>query len=295
MVYNTLLEDDVRAFIQDRKAQRLAVKTIAFYTDTLRTFTRFCYQQNVGSVPDITPNLLRAFLLFLEEKGHKEGGIHGYYGAIKVFLRFWEAEFEPENYKNPILKVKPPRVPVEPIEGISKDNIQLLVCNCARGRFNGERDRSILLILVETGIRATELTSLSLEDLDLSQNSLLIRQGKGTKPRTVFFGKTCRKQLRVYLRYRDYQEGALFPTDEGTRLTYSGLRQIMKRLAEKAGIPEPGIHSFRRTFALECLRKGIDVYTISRLMGHTTIQMLSRYLRQTSDDLGHAYRSIVDN
>lgn len=111
-----------------------------------------------------------------------------------------------------------------------------------------------------------------------------IRQGKGGKPRYVFLGKKSRKAMRAYLKHRTEDNPALWVTDEGERLTYSGLRQIMRRRSERAGVDTPGLHDFRRFFALQCLRNGMDIFTLQKLMGHTDIQVLRRYLAQTNQD-----------
>jgi integrase len=167
-----------------------------------------------------------------------------------------------------------------------------LIDQCERNTFYGEREKTIFLFLVEIGIRASELLDIDIEDIDLIESSILIRQGKGRKARTVFFGKTARKQLRNYLKIRNNKNGPLFTTKDSVRLTYTGLREIVRRHSKKAGMDEPGLHDIRRTFALECLRKGIDLQTIARLMGHSSLQVISRYLRQTKYDLGNAYRSL---
>lgn len=82
----------------------------------------------------------------------------------------------------------------------------------------------------------------------------------------------------------------------GDRLTYSGLRQVMRRRAIAAGVPVPSLHSFRRAFALACLRGGMDVYSLQRLMGHADLTVLRRYLLQTEGDLqvAHAKSGPVD-
>ena len=89
----------------------------------------------------------------------------------------------------------------------------------------------------------------------------------------------------------------LWVTVRGTRLTYSGLRQIVRRRATKAGVPVPSLHSFRRAFALYALRNGADIYSLQRLMGHSDLTVLRRYLKQTEADLQEAHRKAgpVDN
>jgi len=76
---------------------------------------------------------------------------------------------------------------------------------------------------------------------------------------------------------------------------YITLREILRRSSLKAGIETPSPHDFRRAFCLECLRKGIDLLTISRLMGHTSLALIARYAKQVKGDLGEKYKSIIDD
>jgi len=285
----------IQSFLLDRRAMNVSKGTLHFYNAKMGVFSDYCTDVGTESIPQITPTLLREFLLYLKDKGHNEGGTFAFYRAVKTFLLWYEDEFEPENWKNPIRKVTAPKVSIEPLEGVSKEEVYLLIGYCEKGTFYGERNKAILLTLVETGVRATELININCEDIDLLESHILIRQGKGRKPRDVFFGKTARKQLRTYLKLRGNSKGALFTTKDSERLTYNGLREIIRRLSKKAKIKEPGLHDFRRTFAIECLRNGIDIQTIARLMGHSTLQVISRYLRQTKQDLGSLYKSVIDN
>jgi integrase/recombinase XerD len=108
-------------------------------------------------------------------------------------------------------------------------------------------------------------------------------------PRTVFLGNRSRKAVRSYLKLRKDGSPALWISESGNRLTYSGLRGIVRRRAILAGLEEPSLHSFRRAFAINMLRAGVDIYSLQNLMGHADLQVLRRYLKQTSDDLQAAH------
>lgn len=294
-----LLGDDyifiwVEAFLKERTAQNLVKGTVKFYKERLDSFASFLESQEVKYISQITPILIRDFLLLLEERGHNAGGIHSYFRSIKAFLRWYWDEVEPDS-RNPINKVKAPKVPVEPIEGISKENFESLLSACPKLAYHGERDRTILMMLLDTGVRATELCNLNLEDVNLMDSSILVRQGKGRKPRYVFIGRKTRKQLRKWISLRGREGNALLLNRYEERIKYSTLREIMRRLSQKAGIEEPSLHDFRRAFCLECMRKGVDLLTLSRLMGHTTLQLLTRYAKQTTNDLQNSYKSILDD
>lgn len=118
--------------------------------------------------------------------------------------------------------------------------------------------------------------------------ALHIREGKGGKSRVVFVGSKTMRELMRYLRGKP-QTGPLFRTDEGQRLTYWGLRQLIRRRAEAAGVKPPSLHAFRRAFALMSLRAGMDIYSLQRLMGHSDLSVLRRYLAQTEQDLKSAH------
>lgn len=285
----------IEAFLIDRKAQNLSNGTLTFYKMKLGLFTCFCETQVITKIDQITSDTIRRYLLWLDEKKHNSGGIHACYRALKSFLLWWEDEYELDNWANPIRKVKPPKVPIEPLEGIQTDNFQKLFDACEKHSFYGERDRAILFILLDTGIRASELIDLNLDDLNPISGSLLIRQGKGRKPRTVFVGKRSRKQVRSFLKKCGTSTGALFTTQTGDRLTYWGLREIVRRLSKRAKINVPGLHDFRRSFALNLWKAGTDLETIARLMGHTSLHVLWLYLKPTNQDLNAAYVSPVDS
>jgi site-specific recombinase XerD len=286
----------VEAFLFDRKAQGLSKGTLYFYQKKLQLFTAFCESQVVQHITEITPSFLREYLVYLEQRGHNPGGIHACYRALKTFLLWWEGEVEPEGWKNPIRKVKAPRKIIKPIKPVSLNAIQALLDTCDNSRI-GRRDKAILLTLLDTGVRASELCAMNWEDTDTVYGSILIPKSKGKKPRTVFLGKKSRRAIRAYLRTRNDHSPALWVTISGNRLSYWGLRQIIRRRATKVNVNVPGLHDFRRAFALQSLRNGMDIYSLQKLMGHADLQVLQRYLAQTTEDIQNAHRlgSPVDN
>jgi len=127
----------------------------------------------------------------------------------------------------------------------------------------------------------------------------MVRHGKGGRGRVTFLGVKSRRALRGYLRYRlDRSDDApLWVTPEQTRRTYAGVRSMVRRRSKCAGVDAPTLHSFRRGFAITSLRNGVDVFSLQRLMGHSDLSILRRYLTQTDADLEQAHRKAgpVDN
>ena len=148
------LESWIEAFLIDRKVQNVSEGTLSFYRKKLKVFAAYCETQVITNISDLTPTTLRQFLLYLEDTGHNPGGIHAFYRSIRAFLNWWEEEAEPEMWKNPIKKVKPPRVPDEPLDPVNISDISKLVETCEKDTFSGRRDRGILLCLLDTGTSA---------------------------------------------------------------------------------------------------------------------------------------------
>ncbi|MDP1715980.1 MAG: tyrosine-type recombinase/integrase [Anaerolineales bacterium] len=283
------LETWVTAFLRDCKTRGLSAFTVEFYRAQLQIFAVYCKGEDVTAVLDLTPDMLRGFLLMLETKGHNAGGRHAAYRAVRVFLRWYEVETEPEAWVNPVRKVKPPKVTHELIKGVPAEDIKAMLETCG-DNFTGVRDRALLLCLLDTGARAREFLSLNLDDVDFVSGAVDIRKGKGNKSRTVFIGKKSRKALRAYIRLRTDKEPCLWVTfNGGGRLAVNSLRQVLVRHAELAGMPVASAHKFRRSFALALLRAKVDIFSIQKLMGHAGLDVLRLYLAQNTDDVREAH------
>lgn len=283
----------VEAFLTDRKASGVAEGSLRFYQQKIKLFIDYCDGKAVKLVSEIEPTFLRQFLLYLEESGHNPGGRHAAFRALRAFFLWYENEVEPQGWSNPIRKVKAPRVPLEPLDPVEIDTVAQMIKVCKTGDFAGERDACMLLCLLDTGVRAREFLNIDIEDVNQARGDILIRQGKGRKPRTVYIGRQSKRALRKYLSSRADSHPALWVTHPrfgADRLSYDGLRGVLKRRAEEARVEEPTLHDFRRAFALSMLRSGTDIFTLAKLMGHEGISVLQRYLKQTNQDTETAHR-----
>lgn len=289
------LTDAVANFIIDRRARGLSANTIRFYRDELGLFMRWADGRGYNRVENISADVLREWFTDLAVKRNK-GGVHTSFRALKACLNWLEVE-EDGDYANPIHKVHVPAQKPRPMPGIPIGDIQKLIDHC-----EGDlalRDRTILRCLLDTGARAFEFVALNLADVDLVTGSVVIQHGKGDKERTVYIGASSRRSLKRYLRGRSFlnPSNPVWLTDENERLTKRGLRAMIERRSADANIHMPGLHDFRRAFALNMWRAGVDLLTISRLMGHSSVVVTQRYIGQFDGDLRqqHAKGSPVDN
>jgi integrase/recombinase XerD len=284
----------VDAFMRARRAEHVTPGTVRYYTEKLTIFLRWCDALAITEPAAVTADVVRQFMLWLEDTGHNPGGRHGYYRALRAFLRWWAAEDEPPGWRDPFKRVKPPRLPDEPLDPADVETLRALLA--ATNTRQGERNRAILLMLYDAGLRAREMCGLDLADYDPIAGQVLVRLGKGGKTRTVFVGQKTRRTVRAWLRVRGAEPGPLFPAEHGGRLSYKGLREVVQLAAKRAGVKPPPLHAFRRAFALNCLRAGMDLLSLQRLMGHADLSVLQRYVKQNAADLqaAHSAASPVD-
>jgi site-specific recombinase XerD len=285
------LRDWIELFLHACRSRNLAAGTIEFYVKKLNAFILFCSDIAIADVSQITPETIRHFLMYLEEREHQPGGIHCYYRTLRTFLKWYAQETERADWRNPIDKVRAPIVPLEPLDPVRVDTIRSMIKAEAGTDLTNARDKASLLFLLDTGTRLAEFLALNREDVNMITGAVQIRHGKGRKPRNVYMGDRTRQALKRYLRARKDSNPALWVGISGERLTETGLRMMLRRRATRAGVLVPSPHDFRRAFALERWRAGTDIVTLSKLMGHTSLQVLNRYLKQAGEDLEQAARA----
>jgi site-specific recombinase XerD len=286
----------INGFLVERKSRGLSKWTLKYYSNELRYFSQYLDEVGLVTLEELNSDEIRHYLIGLSER-RNQGGIHSAYRAIKAWLNWVWDEFEIEG-RNPISRVSIPSGKNQPLPGISITEVKMLIDSCTTKMT--VRDKALLMFLVDTGARRAEVVSLNIEDVDFIIGTVHIKHGKGDKFRIVYLGRKSRKALRKYVNSRKINltpNSPLFTTGEGTRLTYSGLREIIRRRSVAAGIKEPGLHDFRRCFAVQMLRGGCDLVTLSRLLGHSSLMVTQRYLYLVDEDLqnGHQLAGPVDN
>lgn len=177
-----------------------------------------------------------------------------------------------------VSKPKPKVVTPYSAEEIKK---MLAVCDYDyehNAKFLASRNRAIILVLLDTGIRLSELVQMTVSDIESETGHIKVL-GKGAKERVVRIGKTAQKALWRYLVYRP-NDGIkeLWLTEEGKPLLQSGVQSLIKRIKQRASITSQGsIHRFRHTFALGFLRADKNVFNLQYLLGHSDLDMVKRY------------------
>jgi len=280
-------------FLLDCRARHLSKRTVDFYDWQVGRAIGFFAGRGVGALAELAPSHIRAYLVALQERGLADNTVHGAARALRAWLNFCVRE--ELITVSPMAKVKMPKRGTAILPALSAADVRALLEACKGSR----RNTALVLCLLDSGLRAAEFVALNVGDVDSITGAVTVRGGKGNKDRVAYIGARAHKALRRYLLDRPNVQ----PTDPlwvnqntGDRLTRDGVRVVLRYIAEAANVKHANPHSFRRTFALESLRAGMDLLRLAALMGHTDLAMLRRYLALVEHDLqaAHAAHGPVD-
>lgn len=271
--------------------------TVSFYAYRLKPFISFLSQQGIKNLRVRTPNYVRLFLLNLQRRGLAPSTIQGYYAALNVFFNWLQREKIIK--QSPLENIKRPRMPKKNIRAFSGQEIQRILSTVSGDKFMQVRNRAMVLLLLDTGIRLGELTKIQLGDIGFSREIIRI-MGKGNKERIVRMGRLTQEAVWEYITEYCLNRQHIWTTKGGVPLKREGVQTAVRGVCYKAGIngAKPGPHTFRHTFAISYLRNGGDLITLQNLLGHSNLEMTKRYLSSLNEeDLTKAHRkfSPVDN
>jgi site-specific recombinase XerD len=286
----TGLDFAFEGFMLSREAMRCTAKTLEHYQYTLGSFTDYLADQDVHDVAEITPHDIRAYLVGLQRRGLKDTTQHIHARGIRAWLNWLVDEGELDT--SPMRRVAMPRLEKRIPPPFSPQEVQTLLAACDQRTVLGARNYAIILTLLDTGLRAAEFCSLHVGDLDM-RSGLCTVLGKGSKQRTVRVGARARGAIVKMLAMRGdvTPDEPLWAGRTGQGIAIHGLQTMLHRLGRRVGVMPCAPHRLRRTFALWCLRDGMDLHSLRMLMGHSTLDVLQRYLALAGEDVERAHKA----
>jgi len=216
-------------------------------------------------------------------KQHRPATAAVRFRSLQQFFR-WCAE-EEEIERSPMLTMKPPRVELEPVKFPDDDELRALLATCKPGRFEDRRDEALLLVLIDTGGRLSEVANITIDDVNIADREVRV-MGKGARVRFLPCGARTARAIDRYQRARRRHRFAYRPelwiSDKGP-FSPSGVAQMVRRRGRRAGIEGLHPHALRHAFADGWLRRGGAENDLLRLAGWRSPQMLARYGASNAD------------
>lgn len=267
---------------------------------TLRAYGRECralcrWLAERGKEPRETVRTdLRGYVASLRSRRLKESSIRRSLSALRAFFRFLEEQGR--ILADPTSALRGPRGGRALPFALTEGEIDRLLTLPAGHDFLPSRDRAIVETLYSTGCRVAELLALELGDLDLAGQVVRLR-GKGRRQRLGLLGRPARRALRTYLPLRQRlllergtETEAVFLSQRGTRLSQRRVRQVLRELAERAGLARaPSPHTLRHSFATHMLDRGADLRTVQELLGHKRLVTTQIYTHLSLERLRRVY------
>lgn len=266
------------------RAERKSPQTIKSYGDGVRAFLRWC--ENNDHTPALDRDLMKGFVADLLDAGAEASTARSRQLAMKRFSAWLEEEGEID--QDPLLGLKPPKLDAKVTESLTDDELRRLIKACTGKEFRDRRDEAIVRLMAETGMRAGEVVSLTIDAVNLERGQVTVYRGKGGKGRTAPFGPQTGLAIDRYLRQRRAHRLADTPMlwlgDRGKELSYYGLHKALKYRAELAGLPQFHPHLLRHTAASRWLAAGGSEGGLMAVAGWATRDMIDRYTKSTAAD-----------
>ena len=284
-----MMEELKNEFILDCKVRNLAPRTVRNYEKQLSYFVRFLNEaQGVMELEELKPVHIKLFVAMLQDKKNKPSYVNDLLKAVKCLCAYaYDEGYSSELITKKVKNVKEPKVL---IQTFSDDEIVRMVQYYDGNDYLSIRNRLMLMMMFDTGLRISEIIDMKPEQI---REGYFNVYGKGRKERVVPQNAIVCKWMMKYDRMREsyfeYKdaEDYYFLSKNGKHLTAEAVNKFMKKAGKAVGV-NPLVrvspHTARHTFAHQELKNGLDLYNLSRLLGHESVSITQRYLEAIRDD-----------
>lgn len=273
-------------FLNYIKNKNYSNYTINSYSKDLDNFYVYLNQNNT-EIKKVNYKFLRGYLTVLYDKKYSKKTIARNISTLKSFFKYLKKENIIES--NPMNLIKTPKIDKKLPKFLNYDDLEKILSIPDTTTFLGKRNALILELLYSTGVRVSELVNIKLNDIDLSEEKILIL-GKGNKERYVLFGSKAKEKILDYLKEKTDNSPYLIVNRYGNKITDRGIRKILDSIILEASLSyKISPHTLRHTFATHMLDSGADIEIVKELLGHESLSTTQIYTHVTSESLKRVY------
>ena len=302
------------------RSTQLREKTMSSYEQTLHLFGRWLADElKIYTVDKISENVIRKYIDDLMVRGKytfyvndlskskncpdrrrdyrkpvSVTTINNYIRNIRVFFNWMEREYIIR--KNPMKRIRQLKHNRQAKVFLSDEDLKKLLSKFDKSYFTEHRDYVMIMLMLDSGMRLGECSTLLVTDLELARKRINLRaeETKGRKDRTVYFSPRTESVLRRWLQFKDryVESDYLFPVKEhGGSIAVGNFESNFKKYINRAGLNEDYCpHCLRNNFAKRCLMNGMDIFTLSKILGHSSVEVTEQaYLDLTDEDISKQY------
>ena len=275
-------DDCLECYISALTVQCRSQKTIDRYRYVI------CRMMDYVKVPTrrVTVYHLRGYLAAEKARGISDRTLDGYRQIFSAYFNWLQRESLIE--KNPTANLGAIKCAKKEKQTYSAVEIEKLNEKVVLYEY-GIRDRAIINFLLSTGCRISETTGVNRDEINLATQECIVH-GKGGKDRTVYFSEVTGMLLSQYLSTRKDDDPCLFLSNRKKRITPNGIRMMLNKVAESAGVDHVHPHKFRRTLATDLSRHGMPVQEVAKILGHEKLDTTMKYVVLNKDDVKNSYR-----
>lgn len=288
------MQKEIDSFISYlHNVKQSSTNTQMSYQRDLKKFATFCEDRGITSVSILKAQDLEAYVNVMGEEQFKPATVSRNIASLKAWVHFLQEEGILEEDISSTLKV--PKIEKKVPEIMTMNEVGTLLDQPSSDNPKEIRDKAMLELLYATGIRVTELISLSLEDLNLQMNYITCKDG--SKERMIPFGPKARMALLRYIESArekmilDSKSNILFVNCSGKAMSRQGFWKLIKYYAKKAGITaDITPHTLRHSFAAHLVENGADLKSVQEMLGHSDISTTQIYANMNHNHLREVYK-----
>lgn len=279
----TTLEDAFNEFMNHCMAKGLAKPTLKYYRKNMEYFFEVVEQDTLCT--EMGKETIEDYTLYLQSKDYSKNSVRTMVRALRVFMYFC---MEREYIRD--FKIVLPKEEEVVKETYTHDEIARLLKKPKKNIFGEYRSYTAIALMLGTGARINTVINIKIEDLDFDNNCIFFKTTKNKKVQVMPMSATLKEILNTYLKlWSNEQEDYLFCNAYKQRMTADGFKHEIAKYNRARGVSKTSCHLFRHTFSKHYVMAGGDIFRLQKLLGHSTLDMVKKYVNMYGNDLSDGF------